>query len=435
MKILKVIHGYPPTYNAGSEVYSQTLCHELAQRHHVEVFTRNENILISDYQYTQTQDPLDKRIRLHIINLPRERNLLKYSHGAVNKYFISVCNRFKPDILHIGHLNHLSIDIVEYAWHLGIPIVYTLHDYWLICPRGQFLQRNSTPPFTLCDGQKDTKCAHRCFSGFASSDVTTNGETAYWANWVQQRRHKFQALSERVDLFIAPSRYLQERFIKEFQISPDKIRYLDYGFNRSYLKNRVRVLENNFVFGYIGTHIPAKGIQDLIDAFSKLKTNKPCSLKLWGRFRSDLTPILHEKLRRLPPKISNCIQWMGEYKNNTIVQDVFNNVDAIVVPSIWVENSPLVIHEAQELRIPVIAANMGGMAEYVKHEVNGLLFSPRDSNDLAKQMSILANNPHKAKQLGEKGYIYSKEGNIPDIQEHVSELETLYKELKHAKRR
>lgn len=435
MKILKVIHGYPPTYNAGSEVYSQTLCHELAQRHHVEVFTRNENILVSDYEYTQTQDPLDKRVRLHSINLPRERNLLKYSHDAVNTHFISVCDRFKPDIVHIGHLNHLSIDIVEHAWQRNIPIVFTLHDYWLICPRGQFLQRNSTPPFALCNGQEDIKCAHRCFSGFASSDITPNDETAYWANWVQQRRHKFQALSERVDLFIAPSRYLQERFIKEFQISPDKIRYLDYGFNRSYLKNRVRVLENNFVFGYIGTHIPAKGMQDLIDAFSKLKTNKPCLLKLWGRFRSDLTPVLQEKIRSLSPEISSRIQWMGEYKNNTIVQDVLNHVDAIVVPSIWVENSPLVIHEAQELRIPVIAANMGGMAEYVQHEVNGLLFDPLNIDDLAKQMSIFANDPQKAKQLGEKGYIYSKDGNIPDIQEHVSELEAIYKELKHAKRR
>jgi glycosyltransferase involved in cell wall biosynthesis len=434
MKILKVIHGYPPTYNAGSEVYSQTLCHELAQRHQVEVFTRNENILTSDYEYDQTKDPLDKRIILHCINLPRERNLLKYSHDTVNKHFASVCDRFKPDIVHIGHLNHLSIDMVDHAWQRGIPIVYTLHDYWLICPRGQFLQRNSIPPFALCDGQEDAKCASSCFRSFVSSDVATNDETNNWTNWVKQRRLRFQEICEKVDLFIAPSRYLKERFIKEFQISQHKIRYLDYGFNRSYLKNRVRTPENNFVFGYIGTHIPAKGIQDLIDAFSKLKTTKPCILKLWGRFRSDLTPILQEKIRHLSPEVSNRIQWMGEYTNNTIVQEVFNYVDAIVVPSIWVENSPLVIHEAQELRVPVITANIGGMAEYVKHEVNGLLFCPRDLEDLAKQMSILANNPEKAKQLGEKGYFYSDEGNIPDIQEHVSELESIYKELKHEKR-
>jgi len=293
----------------------------------------------------------------------------------------------------------------------------------------------SDHPFALCNGQEDIKCAKECFSGFVSSNPATNDEIIYWSDWVNRRTHRFREICEKVDLFIAPSRYLHERFIKEFKISPQKIRYLDYEFNRTYLRNRVRVHETIFVFGYIGTHIPAKGIQDLIDAFSKLQTAKPCFLKLWGRFRSDLTPVLNEKIRSLSPEISSRIQWMGEYKNNTIVQDVLNHVDAIVVPSIWVENSPLVIHEAQELKVPIIAANMGGMAEYVKHEINGLLFSPRDSNDLAKQMSIFANDPQKAKQLGEKGYIYSKDGNIPGIQDHVSELEAIYKELKYAKRR
>lgn len=435
MKILKVIHGYPPKFNAGSEVYSQTLCHELARHHQVEVFTRDENSLISDYEYIQTQDSQDSNIRLHCINLPRERNLLKYSHNRINQQFSDICDRFNPDIVHIGHLNHLSIDIVDCAWQRSLPIIFTLHDYWMMCPRGQFLQRNSNPPFALCHGQEDIKCAKKCFSGFVSSDSSPNDEIIYWSDWIRRRTHRFREICKKVDCFIAPSRYLQERFIREFKIPQQKIRYLDYGFNRINLKNRSRVPENNFVFGYIGTHIPAKGIQDLIDAFSKLKTSKPCILKLWGRFRSDLTPILQEKIRNLSPKISSRIQWMWEYTNNTIVQDVFNHVDAIVVPYIWVENSPLVIHEAQELRVPVITANLGGMAEYVKHEVNGLLFDPRNIEDLAKQMSILANNPEKAKQLGERGYIYSKEGNIPDIQEHVNELESIYKELKHEKRK
>ncbi len=65
-----------------------------------------------------------------------------------------------------------------------------------------------------------------------------------------------------------------------------------------------------------------------------------------------------------------------EYRNQDIVRDVFDHVDAIVVPSVWVENSPLVIHEAQQARVPVITADVGGMAEYVEHEENGLLFAP-----------------------------------------------------------
>ena len=77
----------------------------------------------------------------------------------------------------------------------------------------------------------------------------------------------------------------------------------------------------------------------------------------------------------------------------TFLSDVFDRVDAIVVPSIWVENSPLVIHEAQQARIPVITADVGGMAEYVQHEVNGLLFRHRSFESLAGQMQRFVDNP------------------------------------------
>ncbi|KIM02448.1 MAG: hypothetical protein KU29_14265 [Sulfurovum sp. FS06-10] len=429
MKILKVIHGYPPAYNAGSEVYSQILCRELASRHQVEVFTRSENILASDYENLQSNDVLDKRIGIHSINLPRERNLLKYSHRELNKQFAKVFENLKPDIVHIGHLNHLSIDIVDYIWQQGTPIVYTLHDYWLMCPRGQFLQRNSSPPFSLCDKQNDNKCATKCFSGFVASDVEPNDEVTYWTKFINQRMEMFREVCKKVDCFVAPSQYLRQRFVSDFNIPSNKIMYLDYGFNRQNLKNRYRIPNEPFTFGYIGTHIPAKGIQDLIQAFSQLQTNKKCNLKLWGRFRSDLTPILQEQIQRLPEDMSKRIHWMGEYINSNIVDEVFNHIDAIVVPSIWPENSPLVIHEAQELRIPVITADMGGMAEYVHHNVNGLLFRHRNIDDLSKQMSYFANHPTLAKQLGERGYLFSENGNIPDIHLHATTLENLYKEL------
>lgn len=71
MKILKVIHGYPMRYNAGSEVYSQTLCHGLAERHEVHVFTREEDAFAPDFNLRKEQDADDKRITLHLVNNPR----------------------------------------------------------------------------------------------------------------------------------------------------------------------------------------------------------------------------------------------------------------------------------------------------------------------------------------------------------------------------
>lgn len=66
----------------------------------------------------------------------------------------------------------------------------------------------------------------------------------------------------------------------------------------------------------------------------------------------------------VPGAAESRIEWMGEYRNQDIVPEVFNRCDAIVVPSIWAENSPLAIHEALQARVPVITADYGGMSEY-----------------------------------------------------------------------
>ena len=100
-----------------------------------------------------------------------------------------------------------------------------------------------------------------------------------------------------------------------------------------------------------------------------------------------------------------------------------------MVPSVWVENSPLVIHEAQQARVPVVTANTGGMSEYVHHEVNGLIFEHRSVEDMAKQMQRMVDNHSWAAALGERGYLFSKDGNIPDIAEQIIDMEKIYKGL------
>ena len=152
-------------------------------------------------------------------------------------------------------------------------------------------------------------------------------------------------------------------------------------------------------------------------------------LRIWGRPLGVETEGLLTLVRTLPQKVQKRIEWMGEYSNQDIVPDVFNHCDAIVVPSIWVENSPLVIHEALQARVPVITADVGGMAEYVHHEQNGLLFKHRNSQALAEQMQRLVDNPAKAAQLGKSGYLSTSDGNVPKMSQHVQTLETYYAQL------
>lgn len=429
MKILKVIHGYPMRYNAGSEVYSQTLCHGLAERHEVHVFTREEDAFAPDFRLRTEHDEDDHRIRVHVVNNPRYKD--RYRARGVDQRFAEVLERVRPDVVHVGHLNHLSTSLLREAAVREVPIVYTLHDYWLMCPRGQFMQmfpEDPTDLWTACDGQEDRKCAERCYARYFSGAAEEHeADVAYWADWVGRRMRHVRQMSELVDLFIAPAKYLNDRYRDAFGLPESKLVYLDYGFARERMQKRQRTPGEPFTFGYIGTHIPAKGIHDLVRAFGRLEGD--ARLRIWGRPRGQDTDALKGIAATLPPGAAARVEWLTEYKNKEIVADVFNHCDAIVVPSVWVENSPLVIHEAQQARVPVITANVGGMAEYVRHEVNGLLFEHRSVAALAEQMQRLAKEPGLAAQLGSRGYLFSDTGDIPDIGTHVREVEELYAEV------
>ncbi|MBL8676741.1 MAG: glycosyltransferase, partial [Alphaproteobacteria bacterium] len=325
MVIFKIIHGYPLRFNAGSEVYSQLLCHGLVHNEHkVHIFTRKEDVFKPDYYLNEEKDSLDSRVTLHVINMPKLRFPHRYQHSEIDRKFENLLDKIEPDIVHIGHLNHLSTSLVEVVYKKQIPIVFTLHDYWLMCPRGQFIQRNSQEPWALCTGQEDSKCATQCFSGFYSGNPQSqDSDIKYWTTWVNQRMWHMKQIIDQVALFIAPSRYLFDRFKDEFGVPESKLAYIDYGFNLERLKNRSRTPHEPFTFGYIGTHIPAKGIQDLITAFSYLKTDS--LLRIWGRPREE-TANLKSIVSTLPPSIQKRIEWKGEYRNQEIVSDVFNHI-------------------------------------------------------------------------------------------------------------
>jgi len=413
MKILKIIHGYPPNYNAGSEVYSQSVVNELKKKHQITVFTREENEYVPDFGFRkETKENVD----FVYVNMARGKD--GYNHKLLNQQFEKFVKELKPEVAHIGHLNHLSIGIVDVLFENKIPIVYTLHDFWLMCPRGQFLQRNFDGEnlFKLCDKQEDNKCANNCYSMYASN----NTEVENWEKWVHTRMFALKQISRKIDVFIAPSKYLKNRYVKDFELPENKIIYLDYGFPTHYLQPVIPKTNGIYTFGYIGTHIPSKGINQLIEAFKNVKGKT--KLKIFGREQGQNT----KALRQMAKTSENEIEFCGEYINQNLATTVFNNVNCIVVPSIWTENSPLVIHEAQACKIPVITANVGGMAEYVEHKTNGLLFKHRDLHSLSEQMQWAIDNKEVMKKFGQKGYLFSETGEVPNIQNHCNELTTIF---------
>ncbi len=205
------------------------------------------------------------------------------------------------------------------------------------------------------------KCLYICLLGMPTSK---DREMEYWTWWINERMRAVRQTCDAIDMFIAPSHHLQKRFIDEFGLSAEKIKYLPYGFDRSILahRQRVRQLNEPLIFGYIGRHAPSKGINLLLEAAQQIVRTQPelanrFRLAIYGRPDATTT----SNLQAMAKAAGVSVEWRPEYKNSEIVARVFNHVDCIIVPSIWEENSPLVIHEAQQCRVPVITANQGGM--------------------------------------------------------------------------
>ena len=221
-----------------------------------------------------------------------------------------------------------------------------------------------------------------------------------------------------VDLFIAPSRFLMKKFL-EFGIPKEKMVYSDYGFNMNYFKDIKKKKVDAIRFGYIGTLIPTKGVNVLIRAFNEIE-DKKIKLKIFGPYLRDTD--------RLKAMVKNGnIKFMGGYKNWE-VGNVLSDLDVIVVPSIWYENSPLVIHEAFLAKIPVIASNAGGMAELVQHMKNGLLFKIGDPMDLGRKIDLLIKNPEMIRKLGQNAPA------VKTIEENANELLDFYRMFMHSRR-
>jgi glycosyltransferase involved in cell wall biosynthesis len=120
------------------------------------------------------------------------------------------------------------------------------------------------------------------------------------------------------------------------------------------------------------------------------------------------------------------INFVGPFPNETMAAEL-GKLDVLVVPSTWYENTPLVIYSAFAAGIPVVASNLGGMAEVVHHEKNGLLFEPNDSEGLARQLRRLIEEPGLLEKLGENA------GDVRPVEDSVDEMLGLYERLQRCR--
>lgn len=418
MRVVQVIHGYPPDYEAGSEVYTRTVARGLADRgHEVHVFARIEDPFAPDFAGSTRQDG---PVTVHLVNHARDSQ--RFRSAEIENVFGELLARLNPDVVHIGHLSHLSIGLPQVARERDVPVAMTLHDYWMACPRGQFLQwgLNGTEAWPSCDGQEDSKCARMCYNRMSSGlDSRVAADETYWTSWIKARMEASHDAIAATAAFLSPSRHLAKRFMQAFPEADGRIKYAPYGFEVQALRRRGRRAEADLVLGFIGRHHPSKGLDLLIRAHAAMQD--PPRLRIWGAPSGNVTSFAKQLAAHSPH--SHLIEWPGAYRNDDIAAAVFDRCDAIVVPSIWDENSPLVVQEACAAGVPVITSDHGGMRELMDGGVPGWIFPHRSAPGLTRVLEVAARQLRRGQ--GPK----ANPGAVTTLGEHLNVLEETYAQL------
>ncbi len=209
---------------------------------------------------------------------------------------------------------------------------------------------------------------------------------------VESRRNKTLTLFDQIDLFVSPSPFLRKTYI-EYGMPKDKIVFSDYGIANLGYHSPSQPPKRPVRFTYVGTLVEHKGVHVLIDAFNRLP-HDAAVLNVFGP-----TDEFTGYVKRIQKLIAHPgVRLRGRAENRDIPA-ILAQTDALIVPSIWFENSPITIHEAFLARVPVITSNFGGMADLVKDGENGLLFDVGDAGSLSACLARCVDEPQLIEQI------------------------------------
>lgn len=490
MRILLVSHDFLPKHPAGTEIYTFQLAQHLRrQGHDAHVFTTEKEISrpnlavhLRHYQGVPVHELTN--------NLFYNRFDETWNYPPVERSFSIFLDDFQPEVVHFMHLMYLSIGCVEEVHRRGLPVFYTLHDYWLQCARfGQRLHADRS----ICHTIDFARCG-QCLERFKFSQTRTQRAAAKglallrsatgldlgplareWAERLSpgpsralaseapasadpaarpsgqtpgseggwpapdqlspDQRTMMAAVARRdeglrrrlvpvVDRFVAPSRFLRESFIR-WGIPEEQVLYMRTGIDLEHFEGFERRPATKLRVGFIGTVVPHKGVHILLEAWLRL----PAEL----RERAELT--IHGPTHHTPDyvrAVERLAQQAGVLLSGALdreaVPRALERIDVLVVPSVWYENSPLIILEGLITRTPLLVSDLGGMAELVVHGEHGYRFRVGDPDDLAARLSDLIREPERMQSF------YRDPRPVRGVSEDAEQLLALYEQALASRR-
>lgn len=290
-------------------------------------------------------------------------HLIKAAHqDSVCTWFADLIRGLRPSVVHTHHYAHFGLEYLRVIKQVdpSIHVVMTLHEYMAICANhGQMIKVGGK---ALCSEATPVDC-HKCFPEKSVED--------FWL-----REHFIKGHLDLVDQFVSPSEFLRQRYIR-WGLPASKIVVIENGQPTEPILPPRKLPEGGTRnrFGYFGQINPFKGLPVLLEALHGMSKTERSQvvLEVHGANLEQQTSELQQKVHALADPLikKGVVQWMGTYRPDELRQRMAY-VDWVVMPSIWWENSPMVIQEAFACGRPVICSDIGGMAEKVRHNIDGL---------------------------------------------------------------
>ena len=306
---------------------------------------------------------------------------LRITDAAYVRAVRTFVEELNPDVVHVQHTLGLGYDVLRIIRETlpDAPLLYTLHEYLPICHQlGQMTRPGSGE---LCDQATPQGCT-KCFPQFQAEHFT-------------ERERFIKASFEHVDLFLAPSEFLRDRYVA-WGLSPDRVHFMDYG-RRAPATALAPGRHDRFAFfGQLGSH---KGLHILLQAIDIVAARGvDARFTIHGanleRMPADYQNWIHQRLEAGAERVT----FAGRYEPADIAARIAE-CGLVIVPSLWWENSPMVIQEAFLHGRPVICSDIGGMAEKVRDGVDGLHFAVGDPLSLANAICRAAASPELCAKL------------------------------------
>lgn len=318
---------------------------------------------------------------------------------------------WRPDVAHLHNIHaHLTLSVPLELSRRGVPMVWTLHDYKLLCPNTSLAVRGAV--CERCKPKRFLQCTvNRCKKGSL---------TASLAATLEAEASRFVDPWRRVDRFIAPSAFLMSKF-GEFGRDTSAFTHIPNFAPDDLTPGSREPIPGRFV--YAGRLDRTKGVGTLIEAIGRVSD---CTLDVAGEGPQEA------ELRSLAERVaSGRVTFHGRVDAVRLaaLRDV---ALAAVVPSEWYENSPYAVTEAFLRWCPVIAADIGGLPELVSNDENGLLFRPGDSEGLAKALRRFRDDSELRAATSAGARATSRTLGVGD---YVVRLESVYGEAMAARHR